>query len=312
MRRGHLDCTRYCHGTQSELMRRQDMHTATLYSHLMQQANGELRAREFDQENKAADEVRLITNDPHYKGISCDREASIASATAIREAIETCMKKFKRWKRVVRCSRWLNSDGDIGVIGPSLHADEILRPYYPAARFADGNRKMVARLQFLESRKKRKKKAVGRPRKHHPHDHWFDGASIPALLNVASACVPASDNARRIKAKEAVSDATTAACSKLRHDPKALHFVSQERFNSWLKTFVRIKAFGYQNERWGDITRRRTENALTVKQPVDMIFAALIAARGTALGSARKADVGVQDRLAYNDWKANGPEQDAK
>ncbi len=95
-------------------MRHAAMHAAGVVAEQKQKSNAELRTREFDKENKAAD--HMCAGDS--QGIQCDRETSIESAAAIREAIEECMMQHEDGEKLVLTSKWRDSQGVMGV-GPS-------------------------------------------------------------------------------------------------------------------------------------------------------------------------------------------------
>ena len=176
--------------------------------------------------------------------------------------------------------------------------------------FATGNRAMVSFAQKREAKAKAPKRRRGRPVTRFPHDRWFDGFTLATtqqrnpmkdLLTVA-----AINTRNPIKAQEAVSDALWLAARKLRRDPTRVTFRSQEKFNAWLRAFVRRTVNRYRDERWGDLTRRRKENVVLVSG-LDVAYAELHAFIKNAR-SANKKDMERQDERACRNWRAKGPE----
>ena len=184
----------------------------------------------------------------------------------------------------------------------------MLPAFNPA--FAKGNRAMVSLAQTREAKAKAPKRKRGRPVFRFPHDHWFEGFTLPTAGEenpLKTLRTVAAINTRNpIKAQEAVSDALWLAVRKLRREPKRLKFKSQEKFNAWLRAFVRRTVNRYREERWGDLTRRRKENVVLVSG-LDIGYAELRALTARAR-RAKKKDMEVQDARACKNWRINGPE----
>ncbi len=184
----------------------------------------------------------------------------------------------------------------------------MLPAFNPA--FAKGNRAMVSLAQTREAKAKAPKRKRSRPVFRFPHDHWFEGFTLPTAGEenpLKTLRTVAAINTRNpIKAQEAVSDALWLAVRKLRREPKRLKFKSQEKFNAWLRAFVRRTVNRYREERWGDLTRRRKENVVLVSG-LDIGYAELRALTARAR-RAKKKDMEVQDARACKNWRINGPE----
>jgi len=195
-------------------------------------------------------------------------------------------------------------------LAPGAYSVAILPHFDPI--FATGNRAMVALAQRREAKAKSPKRKRGRPVTRFPHDRWFEGFTLPtgeqenpmkALLTVA-----AINTRNPIKAQEAVSDALWLAVRKLRRDPTRVTFRSQEKFNAWLRAFVRQTVNRYRDERWGDLTRRRKENVVLTSS-LDIAYAELHPFLINP-PTANKRDIAVQDARAYQNWLVVAPERE--